>query len=380
MSNKTIEIRTKELNDGSQSLYLDIYDNGQRSYEFLKLYIVPGNDANTKAMNKNAMRKAVAIKAERMLGIEKEKDEREKENPGQKIFSDWMNDYLANIVCNPEYSEGYGKNIQSLINTVTAYLSHIAHPRLRICKIDKKFCKGFIEFMQNDYSSTKNPEKKLSHQTLMLRQNGFRHMLTQLVHDGLLKSNPFDKLHSTEIIHSQLPAINYLTKDEVMAIAKTETPFEETKRCFMFCCYTGLRHSDISALRWDDIKETDQGLMIMLTMQKTQRIVSIPVGEMAQEWLPEKPKRARGLVFAVPTISAANRNLKKIAQAAGIEKDFSFHTSRRTFATLTLAAGGDIYTTSKLLGHTNVNTTQRYAEVVMETKVDTINLFNNIFG
>jgi site-specific recombinase XerD len=69
-----------------------------------------------------------------------------------------------------------------------------------------------------------------------------------------------------------------------------------------------------------------------------------------------------------------------MAEAAGINHNLTFHTSRRTFATLTLAAGGDIYTTSKLLGHTSVNTTQRYAEVVMESKVDAINLFNKAFG
>jgi len=57
----------------------------------------------------------------------------------------------------------------------------------------------------------------------------------------------------------------------------------------------------------------------------------------------------------------------------------SFHTSRHTFATMTLTAGTDIYTTSKLLGHTNVHTTEIYADVVMETKVDTINLVNGLF-
>jgi site-specific recombinase XerD len=382
MANKTIEIRTKELQDGSQSLYLDIYENGKRHYEFLKLYIVPGKDATTTALNKNAMRKAVAIKAERMLGIERELDEREKANPSERLFDNWMDEYLEEISVNPEYSQWHIKNVQSLIMNIRAYMAHIKHPRLRFRKIDAKFCIGFIEFLQNDYENPKHPgaKQRLSYQTIRLRQNGLRHMLNAAVKQGLLKSNPFSKLRPEEILGKRDEAIEYLTAEEVSAIANLDTPFVVAKQCFLFCCYTGLRHSDISALRWEDIKETDNGLMISMTMQKTKRIVSVPIGNMAQQWLPEKPKRARGLVFAVPSISAVNRSLKKMAEAAGINHNLTFHTSRRTFATLTLAAGGDIYTTSKLLGHTSVNTTQRYAEVAMESKVDAINLFNKAFG
>ena len=68
-----------------------------------------------------------------------------------------------------------------------------------------------------------------------------------------------------------------------------------------------------------------------------------------------------------------------MAQQAGIEKNLTFHCSRHTFATLTLTAGGDIYTTSKLLGHTSVLTTEIYAEVVNEKKVAAVNLLNQVF-
>ncbi|MBQ9439043.1 MAG: tyrosine-type recombinase/integrase [Paludibacteraceae bacterium] len=82
----------------------------------------------------------------------------------------------------------------------------------------------------------------------------------------------------------------------------------------------------------------------------------------------------------VPTLGCANRALKLMAENAGIDKLVSFHVSRHTFATMTLTAGGDIYTTSKLLGHTNVHTTEIYADVVMEKKADAVNLMNGLFG
>lgn len=56
-----------------------------------------------------------------------------------------------------------------------------------------------------------------------------------------------------------------------------------------------------------------------------------------------------------------------------------FHFTRHTFATLTITAGADIFTTSKLLGHTNVHTTEIYADVVMNTMVDAVNLVSGFF-
>lgn len=67
-------------------------------------------------------------------------------------------------------------------------------------------------------------------------------------------------------------------------------------------------------------------------------------------------------------------------QNAKITKLITFHQSRHIFAVLALAAGGDIYTVGKLLGHTSINSTQVYADVVMETKIEAINRISEFFG
>lgn len=69
-----------------------------------------------------------------------------------------------------------------------------------------------------------------------------------------------------------------------------------------------------------------------------------------------------------------------MAIAVGIEKNVSFHTSRHSMATLSLAAGGDLYTVGKLLGHTSINSTQVYADVVMETKIEALNRISDFFS
>ena len=65
---------------------------------------------------------------------------------------------------------------------------------------------------------------------------------------------------------------------------------------------------------------------------------------------------------------------------AGVTKHISFHTSRHSFATMMLTLGADLYTTSKLLGHSNVKTTQIYANIVDSKKVAAVHLLDKAFG
>lgn len=145
--------------------------------------------------------------------------------------------------------------------------------------------------------------------------------------------------------------------------------------------------SQCSTRCWDVPSEQEhwQGIRWMLylpSMQKTKQPAIVPPSEKALEWLPEHPAdcKADTKVFAnAPTLSSANRALKHMARRADIRKTISFHVARHTFATMTLTAGGDLYTTSRLLGHTNIHSTEIYADVVMERRTQAVNLLNAIF-
>ena len=76
--------------------------------------------------------------------------------------------------------------------------------------------------------------------------------------------------------------------------------------------------------------------------------------------------------------SVTNIQLRKWVADAGINKHISFHCSRHTFATLMLAKGADLYTVSKLLGHTNITNTQIYAKVVNEAKMKALDLLPSL--
>ena len=88
----------------------------------------------------------------------------------------------------------------------------------------------------------------------------------------------------------------------------------------------------------------------------------MPLSEAALQQLPERGNAGDDdTVFTLPSLDAATRHLKAWAMLCGINKNISFHVARHTFATALLSLGGDLYTVSKLLGHSEVHTTQIYA-------------------
>ena len=96
---------------------------------------------------------------------------------------------------------------------------------------------------------------------------------------------------------------------------------------------------------------------------------------MATRLLPKRREGDNGFVFKkTPTLNSANTFLKRWAERAGINKNISFHVSRHSFATLAINSGADLYVVSKLLGHTNIQTTQVYAKIVDESKNKAIDL------
>ena len=105
----------------------------------------------------------------------------------------------------------------------------------------------------------------------------------------------------------------------------------------------------------------------------------MPISEQAYNLCGE-PKEGELLVFAgLPDPSWINRPVKKWVEAAGITKHITFHCFRHSYATLQLAGGTDIYTVSKMLGHTNVRTTQCMQRLLMKRKRKLQKLLNWIY-
>ena len=378
-----IELRHRKLASGNESLYLDFYEKGKRYYESLNLFLIPERTENDRRVNENTLKHALKIKAERILGVEKQVDDGEEKLPS-KIFADYMDEHIIYIKDDKKLSDSYVKNVTKTVNIVKSYLRYSNRPRMLLALVDKRFYQNFIRYVNDVYRNNKSDEpQELSPKTKLLIQTTLNSILNQAVRDGVLRKNPYYELEKNEKFKKTPSDRTYLEVNELNAMEGVNTGSPITKQTFMFCCFTGLRHSDMLALRWKDIQKTDDGLVIHVpSMQKTKKPVIVPLGEQALKWLPKQGDAANAdKVFPnAPTLGCANRALKHMAKNAGITKLVTFHTSRHTFATLTITAGADIFTTSKLLGHTNVHTTEIYADVVMNTKVDAVNLVSGFFG
>ena len=151
----------------------------------------------------------------------------------------------------------------------------------------------------------------------------------------------------------------------------------ETKRAFLFACFTGLRISDIRNLQWANISKRNGGRFLSITMQKTREPLTMKLNKQAISLL---PKEGKGFIFDLPIYdSMINDQLKSWAKRAGIEKNVCFHVSRHTFATMELTLGADLYVVSKLLGHTNVGVTQIYADIINKRRDEAVELIDNAF-
>lgn len=382
-----IELRSRTLQSGNRTLYLEFYEKGgKRTYESLNLFLIPERNDEDRRVNEATLSHALKLKAERALGIEREKEGKEvNEVKLSRIFAEWMDEYLSYLKSDGKFSNAYCLHMRSTIRIVKSFLDYIRRPRLQMTKVNKDFYKSFLTYVNDVYRNTKSPDqpKPLSDKTKLLIQTDLNAMLNHAVKQGQLSKNPFYQLELRERFKKTASDREYLTVDELKRLEQVETGSPRTKQTFLFCCFTGLRHSDLTELRWRNIQKTDTGYRVYISaMKKTKKPVIIPLNKKALEWLPDRGSATEeDLVFPnLPTICCADRVLKHMAKRAGIQKSISFHCSRHSCATLTLAAGGDLYTTSRMLGHTNIHSTEIYAKVMPETKVAAIDLLNSAFG
>jgi integrase len=164
----------------------------------------------------------------------------------------------------------------------------------------------------------------------------------------------------------------HLTPEELDLLADTPLAGElgaEMRRAFLFACLVGLRVSDIKQLKWGDIEM--KPLQVCKRQEKTKELVTIPLSESAWALINDGALHNHAaLVFPMFGALRSSRNdiLGKWANAAGLEKHVTWHIARHTFAVQALENGAEIYTVSRLLGHTDVKTTQIYADITDKTK------------
>ena len=368
-----VRLREKELANGVRSLYLDIYVNGKRSYDFLKLYLIPETNPQAKVQNENTMRAANTIKLNRILEITNNKAGLKNTSIRAKmLLKDWMETFR-------QAQEQKGVKDQKLIhNTIHALTAYNINVAMR--DVNRDYIIGLTNFLRNDYRSPRG--KKLKDYSVINYLGCLRNALNMAVREDVIADNPIMKLSAQDKVKAPESQREYLTTEEVQKLEETDSPYPHIKQAFLFACYTGLRCSDVRSITWGKIVKDGEKYRLHTVMFKTKRPFYIPLSKKAMQWMPERgDKTDDELIFEnIPVQVNTKLYLQPWLDKAGITKPITFHCSRHTFGTMMLTLGADIYTTSKLMGHTKVEVTQMYAKIINKKKDDAVSLIDQAFA
>lgn len=272
-----MQVALRKRNQGGKtSLYLDFYHKGKRRTESLKLYLHPKpKTAQERTENKKTLEIAETIRAKRQIEMQNDVyglTDREKIK-GEII------PYFRNLTEKRKESEGNYGNWRSML----VYLERHVPTGTTFERLDRDFVIGFREYLNTEAKTKSN--KLLSQNSKHSYFNKFRAGIKQAHKDGIIPINPAD---SVEGIKQGEPEREFLTLEELQAVAKEECEIPRLKDAFLFSCLSGLRWSDVNKLTWKEVQHSNEiGYYIRFTQKKTKGVETLPISEQAYEYLGE---------------------------------------------------------------------------------------------
>lgn len=186
-----------------------------------------------------------------------------------------------------------------------------------------------------------------------------------------LEDDPFiEKRYTRTEAHRE--AVNEAELVRIMTLDLSDFPrLERVRDIFIFCCFTGLAFIDVSTLNKSQLVENEDGEMwIKKPRQKTGEISTIPLlgipAKIIEKYKDDPMVIAKGVLLPVISNQRMNSYLADIASLAKVKKHLTTHIARHTFATMSLRNHVPLETISKMLGHSDIQTTQIYAKMVDE--------------
>jgi site-specific recombinase XerD len=271
-----------------------------------------------------------------------------------------------------------------VINNLSAFIDTNGHSD-RLDKLDSDWITGLQTHLLKDVGNGNNTVRK--------KMQRFKSMVTWLIKNNELRSDPFTKVERVERKKSNNKV--KLTFKQIEAIKNLQleqgSDLWHVRNYFMYSFYNaGIRFGDLCCLKWDNLIDG----RLIYTMNKTGGRKSIQQLEPMQQILDlYRTDDCTGYIFPIlqkdfsdpgelrKRISSnnviVNRHLKTIAKKAGIQSHISFHVSRHSFANYALKKGMDLYAISKALGHSDLKITEEYIKSFDEELLD--NSMNKLF-
>lgn len=374
MTKDRIVIRQREMQDGGASLFLDIHHNGKRTRELLKLYLVPGNSRAAKELNKQTMAQAETIRSQRQIEMQSGEYEVLHEFKTDTLFLQYYREMCTARLRTD--SQGNWGNWRSCLR----YLESYCDESTTFKDITPRWIEGFKEYLENvEIDAHRRCSRRgdddfrgLSQNSKVSYFNKLKACINQALHDRIIPNSP---LYNIKGFKPEEVEMEYLEWEEVKKLDATDCENEFLKNAFLFSCFTGLRKSDVLKLTWGEIQKLGDFTRIIFKQKKTGGQEYLDIPEQAVKYLGTRGDMNDRVFGGFHYSQKTSLELRKWAKKAGIEKEFTYHASRHTFAVLLLYFGADIYTVSKMLGHREIATTQIYAKVLDKQKQEASRLF-----
>lgn len=341
----SVKLRTRKQAKNRTRFYLDIYQNGNRSYETLDISFLPG-DKDKKEKKELAER----IRAKRELEISSQEYGF---TPKHLKKADFLEYYQA-------FLDNYKKADKRIYRyALEKFKTFYNSKRLPMSKLNYKVVEGYRDYLESK-------ESGLTGETPYDYLARFKRVIRRSYREGMIVFNEYEKINELSIKrrNNQLKK-EVLTAEELRKLNKAYCGNEQVKRAFLFSCYTGLGEAEIRKLTWSRILEENK---IKLFREKSGEQIINSLHPVALDMIGER-KSKNELVFNLPSNVAVSKNLKNwVNKKAKIEKNISFYCGRHTFACLLLLNKVNLKTVADLLGHADTKHTIKYLNYVSELK------------
>ncbi|HYG37127.1 MAG TPA: tyrosine-type recombinase/integrase [Cytophagales bacterium] len=357
-SNKEpVRLREKKLANGQLSLYLDIYRDGQRSYEFLKMYIYPKpKNAIEKEHNKTTIELAQRIKAKRIEEINGNDFNLTPRHRGKTDFIGYYQSYYDS------YTKKDARTMLSSLMQLKAFVkASTGKESIQAKDLSENVVINFKNYLEQNFNG----------ETPQTYFNRFKKVVKSAIRDKIITISPITDDLKFKVDNGLRKEI--LSTEEIQKLASTPCPNSEVKRAFLFCLNTGIRHCDLIQLKWKNVdKET-----LRIPQSKTQKTVTINLNSNSLYLIGEKGN-PDDLIFKLPTFTGSIKSIRKWAVSAEIDKKLTWHSCRHSFAVNLLIFKNDVKTISDLLGHSSMKHTDKYVRVVKSLKEEAVKSLPNI--
>ncbi len=375
--------RTKLLKNGEAPIFMRITINGERAEISTHRSIDPklwdqkkekakGNSTKAYQLNEHIERKKAEVY----------KYQKQLENDDQIVSAGAIRDLLhnkgnenKNVIalfsehnsqCREKINKGMAPATVTRYETTLKHLRNFIKQKYRVDdyplrEINHKFIMDFEHYLMTSRECNRNTTSKYL--------GNFKKIIRLARFNDWIRKDPFLNIR---IPYEEVDR-DYLTETELWILIKKDFSNDrlaKVKDIYLFCCFTGLAYVDVARLTKDNLTiGIDKKKWLRIHRQKTNRISDIPLLEIPlaiiNKYEDDPYCQVYHKLLPVGSNQKMNEYLKEIAAICGINKTLTTHTARHTFATtVTLTNNLSIEAVMKMLGHSSINMTKRYARVV----------------